>query len=956
MGNKMRIPFARSLAMIPLTALLAGFLFAPAPAVAAGVPVVANADFGQVNSSGVPLSWGRWNPAGAASVTVHPTAGPSGGPAVSIASMSDSTRYALTQSVTVDDSTPRLLRISSMVKGTELSGGLSMLRVQAYNAANQVVVPVAKGPYLSGTFDWRSYTSDITLPPGTTRISIEPMLDRAAGTIWFTNVAVTERSPGAGTLNAAVAANGDPELSWDFNGAEVDHYEVHRTAGRSAPEASRDTRIHTTTAATWADNTVEPAQTYSYVVSAWEADGSMIGATQPRTVSIPVDPPNELGNPVLTAQFRVDQPVNDQVRVSWAVPDSVALPLTLEAGGSSQEIGTRSGALTVPGTEGGKVRLLANGVELSTAVAGTAAHPRAVVSDEGIASVSKKLAEGDATAVTAWNQLLARVTGPDSNYPANGSGGLYRARDAAFAYAVTGDDAYAEIAYEGTTAAAAFVNARPVNMGLELARANLLLAPAYDWAYNGWTENQRAEVRSIMTKSTDLLSTYHHDALDDTEKTSNWVGVVRSTELALLLAARGDGDFGDHDERIAFLTDQTIQHMDQSYTDTGYTQEGWDYFHYTELYLFPSYYFAKSTGLQSLDAAMARPQFWNMTLHVVSLMDNGNVAQFGVSGPSGQVDGTFPLLVPLTPPDAQSGMKAAFDRLQGVDSVKKSFDGVHGLWSLLYLPADGGPGLFGVTAPAAHTALRDDSAGFFAFRNRYQNADDTLIATSGRNTAHRGWSAAETFSLSWLGQDTSWALQGGKHSTEPLLWSKPLVDGKLEPYANQYETERGEGITLASSAFAGQGGGYVKLDGAANFGVQHAVREQRVDLSTGGAADAVVAIHDTFRDSVFHSWDWQLRPGADVSIELMPDAAPGMPIFTLTSPNGAVLSGFNLGAPVVSQVTDGTLRLSQSGVSADFKLVLATSTTGALEGKDNGKGTLKLDGRKIDFDKLDKEP
>src|SRR5690606_29570541 len=92
----------------------------------------------------------------------------------------------------------------------------------------------------------------------------------------------------------------------------------------------------------------------------------------------------------------------------------------------------------------------------------------------------------------AWEDLLARVRD-------NGYGGLapqfYRARDAALAYSVTGDVDFAKQAHEYTMADTDFVEWKATNNGLDMGRARLLLAAIYDWGHEGFTEQQRADVR-----------------------------------------------------------------------------------------------------------------------------------------------------------------------------------------------------------------------------------------------------------------------------------------------------------------------------------------------------------------------------------------------------------------------------------------------------------------------------
>lgn len=150
-----------------------------APAADPAAPTIVNGDFATVATNGMPASWSRWNPVGTATVSVEKSAAPGGTNDVAITSTSGATaRLALTQSVPVTDATPRRLVISGDAKGDGLSGGLSELRVQVYDASNKVLVPVQKGPYLSGTFDWKHLVVPITLPVGAARVSVEPMLDR----------------------------------------------------------------------------------------------------------------------------------------------------------------------------------------------------------------------------------------------------------------------------------------------------------------------------------------------------------------------------------------------------------------------------------------------------------------------------------------------------------------------------------------------------------------------------------------------------------------------------------------------------------------------------------------------------------------------------------------------------------------------------------------------------------
>lgn len=915
----------RVLATLAVAAIaLAGLTAVPA-AHAAGAPTVVNGDFSQTNASGFPTGWGSWNPAGSAIATVVPGAAPGGLPALTITSTSGSTaRLALTQRIPVDESTPRQLTLTALVKGENLGTGtgFSYVRLQARNAANAIVMPVQNGPFLRGTFEWREVEYSFTLPEDATSLSLEPMLDRAPGTLSVANIQIVE-DDGPGTLNAKPTGNGTVELSWSFPSLAAASYSVER-----ASAAVPATEIRRTTVPTVADENVEPDTAYTYLVHALDADGTVLASTAEVSVTTPATFDLSFERTILVAGETAD----GSVRVSWALAaDAPSADLALVVGGSALPITGVRGSVAVEAAPGETVVLRSGDHDLGTAVIEQVAHPRSIIDDAAVAQVTAALASGAPTATGAWDSMMERLA-TGTGYIGNGSGGFYEARDAAFAYAITGDPAFAQHAYDAAMSAEDYIVARDFNMGLELARPAVLLPNVYDWAYNGWTDEQRADIQVLMLRVTELLSTYHHDNIDGPDFSSNWTGIVRSSELALLLALRGDAGMPDLDRRILSLADMTGQHFDDAYTDTGWSQEGWDYWHYTQLFLFPSVLFAQGAGMTALDDAIARPDFANLALHAVSSRDLGDIGQYGTAGPNREVLGTFPLLYPFADDSQLPGLMHLHDEVHGVDSAARSFDSAHGLWTILYYPTDG-TASGAPTSEDAYRAIIDDEGGFYAFRNRYQDDDDTIVVTSNRNLQHpKGWAAAETFSLSWLGHDTTWGLLGGKDQN-PLMWSKPLVDGELEPYANQYRTVDGRGVTLDSRAFDGQGGGYLSLDGSKNFEVDRALRQQVVDLTSAehqGGASAIVAISDSFGDDVSHRWDWQLRPEAGVTIAVDADSAENEPLFTFTSTDAAgapvVLSGFVLDREgLTAQVIDGTLRLSREGTEASFQLVLATA-------------------------------
>ncbi|MGC0273312.1 polysaccharide lyase 8 family protein [Pseudactinotalea sp. Z1739] len=155
--------------------------------------LLTNPTFSDVGADGFPAGWNAWNPAGSASATVELDGGPDDGAALAITSDSGAdARLAFTQRLPIPPGIPREFTVTAQVKGTDLSGGFSMLRVQAYDSDGSVVVPIGSGPYLRGTFDWQRYERRIELPPEAVELSVGVMLDRTEGTIWFADIQVSD--------------------------------------------------------------------------------------------------------------------------------------------------------------------------------------------------------------------------------------------------------------------------------------------------------------------------------------------------------------------------------------------------------------------------------------------------------------------------------------------------------------------------------------------------------------------------------------------------------------------------------------------------------------------------------------------------------------------------------------------------------------------------------------------
>ncbi|GAB3818162.1 hypothetical protein GCM10028820_19950 [Tessaracoccus terricola] len=938
----------RATALLGVVALLLSLLaINPAPA-AAAENLVTNGTFDDVDATtGLPAGWTTWAPAGTTTFAVEPTAGPVGDRALRISAepASDLTaRRALVQHIAIDDTTPRTLRLTGYIKGEGLaSTNWTSIRLQGRDAANSVTIPVAYHGRSAGTFGWTAVDALIAVPEGTTRLSIEPMLDRSGGTVWFADIALEAvDATNAGLLNGYQQLRGASAavLEWNFGDVVADSYAIHRAEGETEPALDGSAVIRTSFADRLADETVAAGSTHTYVVEALAADGTSLGRSNAVTVTISDEVVNRQLLNVISAFAG-----GDGVRLDWSLNDAALAggDVTVRAGASEgaavtdvATVPAADGGITLPAGTGPYLELVQAGTVLDRTVAGTSAHPRAMVTEDQLADVRERIAN-DPTTKAAWEDLLRRV---ETNDYSGGASQMYRARDAAFAYAVTGEQSYAQQAHEFTMADADWVTWRATNNGLELGRAQLLLAAIYDWGHNGFTEEQRADVRRLISEGSDIMTADNHDNLEGDDKASNWVAVASTTELAALLSARGDADFGLHHERINYLSNLVRQHLQQGYTDTGYTQEGWDYFHYAGLYMLPSALAAIGSGHVSLADELERPDFWNLALHSLSARESLDMVQWGVGTPRNQSQGIMPMLFPITPDEATSGLQWLYDTTRGLGrSDAPIFDGAHNAYTVLFYPGGKGDPAE-LTAPTAHRAIIDDGPGFYAFRNGFTGADDVMATLNNRNSQHKGWSGSETFGLSLMGYDTTWALMAGK-GANPLDFSITLVDGQIQE-RGQYSTTDGRGVTLDSKAYEGQGGGYVHLDGSLNYGVESAIRQAVVDM--GNRDVTVLAFNDTFADAESHTWDWQVNPGDDVTIHL---AHPSGADFVLTSAGGAV-TGCVVGDGEVTIHEGNTLRVTQVGTEANFRIVMAVAAdVVAIDCADTGVVT--VDGRTLDL-------
>ncbi|UUN30627.1 hypothetical protein [Streptomyces sp. FIT100] len=903
-------------------AALAGALALTVPAPAYASELVTNGRFEQVGADGLPTGWKIVEAWGSYKAHVVDGAGPDGSRALVLETGDLADNVTVGQDVpNADPTRPQAYRVTFDQKAEDITGYGGYLSTDYTGEIHART---------TGTTGWHRVSRLIIAPKGATVQKLWPRLGFSTGRMLIDNVSV---EPVEGdVVGANPLPTGGVNLSWDFGSLSEApaRYEIHR-GSHPGFVPGRKTLLRAVPGVPFAeDGTARPDQRYSYKVVALAADGSVLATTAPETVTTPARFQDNQGTHVLSATA-----TGGGTRVAWRLKAGTRGPVTLYAG--HRRIGTYDaddlGVTLGRGRDKSATSFTLrdrHGRTLATAGLAGLQHPRIAATEDKLATIRAAIQQ-PGTPKGTWEALLSRVAKglPAYNYAA-GEAEAALARDAALLYLVGGDPAYAQIAYDAVIQAG---QKMPLTHPLSTGNAGPALATAYDWAYRGWSEPQRAKARDALGKAAAMLETTWHPNMDYPDKASNWVAVTRGGELALRLALRGDGDHDMQERRIALLVDQMARHMVLAYSDTGWYQEGYDYFDYERSICAPGVFAALDAGIDALKAPWKRPQLANLLMHSVSAQPDRARLQWGVGYPTGST-----AVAALSFSSVPEEQKAAF-----LWQYEKTVGNGGGVFGLLHYP-------YGVTAqdpddgPAAVRAgLLDDHGGAYQFRSRYQDADDVLVGLTNRNHHHAGWNLPETFGTSLVGQDVTWARQPGKDTTKTELYSKPFVDGKVEPVV-------GKGRTLDSRTYAGQGGGFLSLDGSANYQLAKARRDIAVDLRPVAGADSVIAVHDSFADGAPHTYAWQLAPEAGTAITFG-ETESGARTFLFTK-GGGYLKGWVL-APEGAElsVDKGAFRVTRSGTEADFRIVLAVGR-GTPPSATTSGGTLTLGDTTYDLDDL----
>ncbi|WP_159706292.1 hypothetical protein [Arthrobacter sp. 18067] len=880
-----------------------------------------------------PDNWSRWNAAGTGSV--GRIAGYAGANALRITTDTPTSRLALVQDITLP-SGGGTFAVDFFNRIPSITGnGKAGVRIDIMDGGGGSTFIGRNTP----TDGWEKSSGLITVPAAATKVRVHAFNDAVQGTMDLDEIRISP-SASAAVLSTSTTAAGDIGLNWTMvapTGTPA-ALEIHRGPGGSPLVVDATTLIRTVPAslARATDQEWLPATDYKYVVVAKDSAGTEVARTNEVSLRSPSSDATDTNYLSVTTE-------ESGTHLGWKAAGDAALPLKVVAHSEPITAGNVSAAhdaATGLARFGGSTTADqatyfaltdANGGLLASASRATLSHPRIGLNTESLAKI-RRLIDVPGTPQQAWNSVKARVDAGRAAFPSTPD---RYAREAAFVFQVTGDAHYADLAYEAFTVSA---SAAPFTAEQELNTANPVsqLALAYDWAYTGWSDAQRAYAQDFFQRTSVFFEFANHPNLTLPDKASNWIAVVRGAELAQHLAVRGDAGYGMRDARIGKVVDQLRQHLDAAHTDHGWFQEGPDYLDYTEMMSLPGILGSFDAGIEALRSSWNRPETANLLLHTVSLRQPASRLQWGVGNATSTT--AFPLYLNQAGPEELAPMVELFERTVGHRSAAPSYSPGFITQGLIDWPESYAPGQ-AYDSTKVYPAVLDDEAGAYTFRNRLTDADDVLLQLNNRNHSHLGWSGYESFGISLISHDANWARQPGKHQTNANEYSRVLVDNK----ATQ---AMGKGKTLGSHAYDGQGGGYVSLDGSGNFQIATATREASVDLTDRGDTEALIAFRDRFADGAGHSWSWQLAPEPGITVDY--ENVGNNLQFTFHK-GDSYLRGWLLNATgATAAFTDGSFRITRTGTSAEFDIVLALGKGTAVPGAEIAGSQVSVAGTSID--------
>ncbi|MCC5838797.1 MAG: PKD domain-containing protein [Opitutales bacterium] len=520
----------------------------------------------------------------------------------------------------------------------------------------------------------------------------------------------------------------------------------------------------------------------------------------------------------------------------------------------------------------------------------------------------------------AYHALKARV---DANHiPGTSSYQRgYMAREASFLYLLTGNAAYAQVAFDRLqeiyTISVPDGQAAPdAASGLGRAQTIASFAMAYNWAYEGLSPAQRDWVAGKVTSG---LNQYAAQALSHPNigyqaNNSNWSGVVAGAHVMTLIAM---GE--ERTRRFDFQRSRELlrTHL-ASFGDRGWTQEGNYYFGLSMEYLFPAMMALRQIGDPHVEPSFASRRPHHIIMYAGQFNAGQNSLTWGVGGDTLPPAGMTSALLALVPEGETGFYRWFYDRYRGIHnpappSAKYDYQAGGTIYALI-----GYPNSVPAEDPFGHyPTVINDSRGGYVMRSGWTDANDTIVSLWSDTGAYgRSWNQLDAGQINILSHGAKWGYGPGPATSGlDTAFSQILVNGLAR-------AESGTGSAVEHRV-APQGG-YAIVNGGSKFsnlGVAEAVRHVMADFSPEGFS--IISTFDRLRANEVHTYAWNLfQPGMTVTVGT--DTVYDVDYFLSVDANGAYLKAWFMvhGNGFITQ--NQATRYAYDAANIDIWVVMAT--------------------------------
>lgn len=534
----------------------------------------------------------------------------------------------------------------------------------------------------------------------------------------------------------------------------------------------------------------------------------------------------------------------------------------------------------------------------------------------------------------------------------------WRAREAALLYLITEEQQYADAALASLKA---LPEDAPVHSnGLTRAQVSMAQAFAYDWAGNGWTQEDRDWVYSEIIRGLDAWPDFSHPNFQHPGG-SNWVAVCRGAELVLLLAAGKENGRASRLDRLVSIL-QT--HTTAAYGSLGYSQEGLGYKVFGGAFLYPAALaLEEAVGNTTLSQPLRSRTPWRPFMYNVSFA-HSSIDQFrrelpiylptGVSNPDFYEEGLTSLFLEYSRDHVDAPYYRHFyDRVTGVESPlapEFKFDQHRAgtTWAVLFYD----PELESEDPTGVWPAAIEDNRGYAWYRNRWQDENDTLGYLFADTNHHgRAWNSEEALAMSLFSNGTLFFHGPSTGTSTPTNYTSVIVDGE-RPTNN----ETGRRVVFEATF----DDAYIIVGGGAAYqavGLNHIHRHLLVDLAPGRVEGrALLSSLDRFEADQTRTVTWHANltmPRAH-SIDLSLGSEGGRATFLLRGEGDSYLKGWVM-HPANASVSDanGNLAISAEAQQGEIWVAWVTGSGVPPAAEIGGSGMdawLEVDGRRLAYD------